>query len=179
MDLCVCVSLWEPSSSTMSHKCAVAAANGLSFSAGRETKSLSTWRRAEDPDDTPHSSMFSDVIWIPSIEWLCSPQFFFFLTRCVLGNSSIVLLPFHKLNTDHASELHKKYSHKNECSVILYALLTRFSCWFCAVQRRIPGAALLWTRAAVMQINKPNKTTRRAVSIDLQHQSLLECTFPT
>uniref|UniRef100_A0A669BFE3 Protein phosphatase 6, regulatory subunit 2a n=1 Tax=Oreochromis niloticus TaxID=8128 RepID=A0A669BFE3_ORENI len=39
------------------------------------------------------------------------------------------------------------------------------SSWFPTVQRQIPGAALLWKRAAVMSINKPNKTTRRAVSL--------------
>uniref|UniRef100_A0A669DTB9 Protein phosphatase 6, regulatory subunit 2a n=1 Tax=Oreochromis niloticus TaxID=8128 RepID=A0A669DTB9_ORENI len=62
--------------------------------------------------------------------------------------------------------------HRHE-SFLQTALVTVFigtrcsvlSSWFPTVQRQIPGAALLWKRAAVMSINKPNKTTRRAVSL--------------
>lgn len=46
-----------------------------------------------------------------------------------------------------------------------------FPCWLSTVQRLSPGAALLQTRAAVMQINKPNKTTTRVVSLYLPPHS--------
>lgn len=44
------------------------------------------------------------------------------------------------------------------------------SSWFPTVQRLIPDAALLWTQAALMEINKPNKIVRKVVSVHLHLQ---------